>query len=81
VDTPFRSRSIATDGVAGVRPPGTRVQTADEVADQTIRAVERGTTVLETTGFVRLASAAARIAPGAVRWVSAAMAARRRPSA
>jgi short-subunit dehydrogenase len=79
VDTPFRSRAIATDGVAGVRPPGTRVQTADEVADQTIRAVERGTMVLETTGFVRLASVAARLAPGVVRWVTTAMAARRRP--
>ncbi len=76
VDTPFRERSVTTDGASGVRPPGGRVQTPDEVAAQTIRAVERGTTVLETTGFVRVASAAARYAPGVLRWVTAAMAAR-----
>jgi hypothetical protein len=32
---------------------------------------------METTAFVRIASAAARMAPGAVRWVTRAMAARR----
>jgi short-subunit dehydrogenase len=76
VDTPFRRHAIAKDGVAGVRPPGAEVQSPDEVAAQTIRAVDRGQPVVETTSFVRVASAAARMAPGAMRWITAAMAAR-----
>jgi len=75
VDTPFRSNAITTDGLAGVRPRQARVQTADEVAEQTIAAVEASRPVVETTAFVRVASAAARVTPGIVRWVSAAMAA------
>ncbi|HEV3192936.1 MAG TPA: SDR family NAD(P)-dependent oxidoreductase [Polyangiaceae bacterium] len=77
VETPFREHAITTDGKAGVRPRAAGVQTAEEVAEQTVRAVERGQAVMETTPFVRVASAAARIAPGAVRWVTRAMAARR----
>jgi short-subunit dehydrogenase len=76
VDTPFRRRAITTDGVAGVRPRGAEVQSPDDVAEQTVRAVERGQPVLETTGFVRAASMAARVAPAAMRWISAVMAAR-----
>ena len=76
VDTPFRAHSITTDGQAGVRPRGATVQTPDEVALQTLRAVERGRAVVETTPFVRLASTAARLAPGMMRWISAAMAAK-----
>jgi len=76
VDTAFREHAVTTDGRAGVRPRGAQVQSPDDVADQTLRAVDRGQPVVETTTFVRLASAAARIAPFAVRWVSAAMAAR-----
>jgi short-subunit dehydrogenase len=76
VDTPFRAHAITTDGRPGVRPRAARVQTAAEVASQVVRAVERGETVLETSGFVRLASAASRLAPGVMRWVTAAMAAR-----
>jgi short-subunit dehydrogenase len=76
VDTAFREHAVTTDGRAGVRPRGAEVQSPDDVADQTLRAVDRGQSVVETTTFVRLASAAARIAPFAVRWVSAAMAAR-----
>jgi short-subunit dehydrogenase len=76
VDTGFREHAVVTDGRAGVRPRGADAQSPDEVADQTLRAVDRGQSVLETTAFVRLASAAARIAPGAMRWVTAAMAAR-----
>ncbi len=76
VDTPFRANSITTDGAAGVRPRAAGVQTADEVAAQTLLAVERGRAVVETTPFVRLASTAARMAPGMMRWISAAMAAR-----
>jgi short-subunit dehydrogenase len=74
VDTPFRSHAITADGRAGVRPLGARAQTADEVAEQIIRAVERRSPVLETTPFVRAASIAARVTPGAFRWIAAAMA-------
>jgi short-subunit dehydrogenase len=78
VDTGFREHAITTDGKAGVRPRGAEVQSPDDVADLTLRAIDRGQAVIETTSFVRLASATARIAPGAFRWISAAMAARRR---
>jgi short-subunit dehydrogenase len=77
VDTPFRSNAITTDGKPGVRPRAAGVQSSEEVAEQTIAAVESGKPVVETTAFVQLASAAARMVPGAVRWVAAAMAARR----
>jgi short-subunit dehydrogenase len=76
VSTRFRENAITRDGRPGVRPPGAPVQTPEQVAEQTLRAVERGQPVVETTPFVRLASAAARIAPRAVRLLSAAMAAR-----
>ena len=75
-DTPFRENAVTTDGRAGVRVQGAEVQTADEVAELTALGVERGRAVVETTRFVRLASAAARIAPGAMRAISALMAAR-----
>jgi short-subunit dehydrogenase len=76
VDTPFREHAITTDGRAGVRPRAAKVQSPDDVADQTLRAIDNGIPVVETTSFVRIASAAARLAPGAFRWISAAMAAR-----
>ncbi len=78
VDTDFRERAVTTDGHAGVRPRGAEVQTADEVAAQVVAAVDRGAPVLETTPFVRAASAAARIVPGAMRWIGAVMASRGR---
>ncbi len=76
VDTPFREHSVTTDGRPGVRVKSAVVQTPDDVADQVIAAVESGRAVVETTRFVRIASAAARHAPGAMRWISALMAAR-----
>jgi short-subunit dehydrogenase len=76
VDTPFREHAVTTDGRAGVRLRSAAVQTADDVADQVLAAVTSGRAVVETTRFVRLASAAARHAPGAMRWISAVMAAR-----
>ena len=76
VDTPFREHSVTTDGRAGVRPRGAAVQSADDVAAQVVDAVEAGRSVLETTAFVRVASAAARHLPGAMRWIGALMAAR-----
>jgi short-subunit dehydrogenase len=76
VDTPFRAHSVTTDGYAGVQPPGARLQTAQEVAQQTLRAVDRGSPVLETTSFVKLASAASRVTPGVMRRVFSFMASR-----
>ncbi|MDP9149480.1 MAG: SDR family NAD(P)-dependent oxidoreductase [Myxococcota bacterium] len=73
VDTPFRQHAVTTDGHAGVRPRGAGVQTPDHVAEQTLRAIDRGKAVVETTPFVRAISAAARLAPGPMRWLSAMM--------
>jgi hypothetical protein len=44
------------------------------VAEQTIRAAARGAAVVETTPYVRLISATARMAPRAMRWLTAASA-------
>jgi short-subunit dehydrogenase len=74
VDTGFRHNAVTTDGRAGVRPVGASVQTPDDVAGQVVEAVDLGRPVVETTAFVRLASAAARMAPTAMRWISAVMA-------
>jgi short-subunit dehydrogenase len=76
VDTGFRTNAVTTDGSAGVRPPGASVQTPDDVAEQILDAVDHGRSVVETTAFVRLASVASRVAPAAMRWVSAVMASR-----
>jgi short-subunit dehydrogenase len=76
VDTPFRSRSLTTDGNAGVRPRAVRVQTPDEVAEQTVRAVLSGQSVVETTSFVRAASLVARVTPAVMGWIGTAMYAR-----
>lgn len=76
VDTPFRQNAVTTDGQAGVRPYGAEVQTPEQVAEQALLALARGDAVVETTPFVRLASVAARIAPGAMRWIAAVMATR-----
>jgi short-subunit dehydrogenase len=77
VDTGFRQNAETTDGRAGVRPPGAQVQTADDVADMVLAGVDAGDAVVETSGFVRAASAAARMAPAVMRWISAAMASRK----
>lgn len=73
VDTPFRAHAVTTDGAPGVRPPGARAQPPTEVADRTIRAVERGEAVVETSPYVRFVSATARVAPAATRWLTAAL--------
>jgi short-subunit dehydrogenase len=77
VDTGFRQNAVTTDGRAGVRPRGAGVQTPDDVADRVIAAVDQGSAVLETSAFVQVASAAARHAPSAMRWIGAMMASRR----
>jgi short-subunit dehydrogenase len=77
VDTAFRDNATWRDGRVVARAPGAEVQSPDDVAEQTVRAVETGRPVVETTRFVRIASAAARVAPAAMRWIGAAMAARK----
>jgi short-subunit dehydrogenase len=74
VDTPFRDNSVARNVEAGVRPAGSKIQTPDVVAKQTVRAVERGCAVVETTMFVKGASFLGRHAPGVFRRVGARMA-------
>lgn len=76
VDTPFREHAIAKEGRAGVRPRGAEVQSPDDVAEMTVRAVDAGRPVVETSAFVRVASATARFAPAAMRWIGSMMAAR-----
>ena len=76
VDTPFRENSVARGGEAGVRPPGAKVQSPEEVARQMVNAVERGRAVVETSLFVRGAAMIARVAPGVYRRVAARMAGR-----
>jgi short-subunit dehydrogenase len=74
VDTPFRNNSIARGGSAGVRPAGAKVQTADAVGEQIVRAATRGSAVLETSLYVRAVCAVARITPSVLRRVTARMA-------
>jgi short-subunit dehydrogenase len=69
VDTPFRANATRAEGVAGYDAPDPKAQSADVVAAKTVRAVLRGTAVVETSNFVRLASATSRIAPSILRRV------------
>jgi short-subunit dehydrogenase len=76
VDTPFRANSITTDGQPGVRPPGAEIQTPERVAELTVRAVLRGSPVVETTRFVKLASFTSRTFPSAFRLINRVLAAK-----
>jgi short-subunit dehydrogenase len=83
VETPFRANAVGGTGRgsdgrdAGVRPVGSRPQTAEDVAERVFRAESRGNAVLETSMFVRVASFGARSVPGLVRRMTARMAARK----
>ncbi len=68
VDTAFRANSVATNVEAGVRPKGAKVQSPEDVARMTLRAVERRTPVVETSAFVRVSSFAARVTPPILRF-------------
>lgn len=74
VKTPFRANASRAPGEEGMREPDANAQAAEEVAALTLRAVDRGSPVVETTAFVRLASAAARYAPSGVRFALGRMA-------
>lgn len=74
VDTPFRDNAFTRKTMAGVRPKAARVQTPEQVAELTLRAVDAGDPVVETTAFVRVASLASRVAPAVFRRVARRMA-------
>ncbi len=74
VETAFRDNSISTNSPAGVRPPGAHAQSAEQIAEKTVRAVSSGRAVVETSMFVRVASLTARAFPGPFRQIAARMA-------
>ncbi|WP_437678822.1 SDR family NAD(P)-dependent oxidoreductase [Sorangium sp. So ce131] len=76
VATPFRQNAVVADDNVGYRPPGHNPQSPDDVAEMTVRAVDAGREVLETSLFVKTASVAARVAPGPMRWITRQMARR-----
>jgi short-subunit dehydrogenase len=67
VATPFRSNAMRADGEVGYTSPDPNAQSAEAVAKLTLRAVERASPVVETSAYVRFASAASRFAPPALR--------------
>lgn len=67
VRTPFRANAIRAKGVVGYDAPDPRSQSAEDVAELTLRAVDRARPIVETSTYVRLASAMARFAPAALR--------------
>jgi short-subunit dehydrogenase len=76
VETPFHENAKVVDENIGYRPPGHKAQSAEAVAKMTIDAVDAKKTVLETSLFVKTASAAARVAPALMRRISKQMAAK-----
>lgn len=76
VDTPFRANAVNVDGNPGVRPGSGNQQTADLVAEKTVRAVQKSRAVLETSTYVQFASFMARTLPGPFRMISKQMAKR-----
>lgn len=67
VATPFRANATRAEGEAGYSAPDPDAQSAESVARLTVRAVEKGSPVVETSAFVRFAGAAARLAPPGLR--------------
>jgi short-subunit dehydrogenase len=76
VRTPFRANAARAAGEVGYDAPDPNGQSAERVAELTVRAVERGTAVVETSAFVRGASAAMRVVPPLARMALRRMAAR-----
>ncbi|MBS2016847.1 MAG: SDR family NAD(P)-dependent oxidoreductase [Deltaproteobacteria bacterium] len=74
VDTPFRANATRAPGETGYDAPDPDAQPAEAVARLTVRAVKRGTPVVETSNFVRAASLGVRVAPPILRRVLARMA-------
>lgn len=76
VNTPFRTNAVRAVGETGYRAPDPKAQSAEYVAELTLRAVDRAKPIVETSSYVRLASTAARLAPPALRLVLKRMASR-----
>lgn len=76
VATPFRANAARAPGELGYDAPDPKAQSAEEIADQTLRAVDRSTAVVETSVSVRFAAGAARLAPPALRMALRRMASR-----
>ncbi len=76
VDTPFRAHATRAPGIVGYDAPDPNAQSADDVAKLTLRAVDRAKPVVETSAFVRLASAASRVTPSGLRLALRRMASR-----
>ena len=68
VDTPFRANATRAEGQTGYDAPDPKAQPADAVARMVVRAVQRGTPVVETSNFVRVASATSRHVPSILRF-------------
>ncbi len=69
VATPFRENAEKASNEVLERLPERKPQTAEEVAEVTLRAVDRRRAVAETSAYVRAASAASRFLPGPIRSV------------
>jgi short-subunit dehydrogenase len=67
VATPFRVNATRAEGEAYDAPVDPKAQAPETIAELTLRAVDRGTSIVETSAYVRFASAAYRFAPPAVR--------------
>src|SRR5262249_5437052 len=67
VNTPFRSNAARAPGEVGYTTPDPKSQSAEAVAEMTLRAVERDAPVVETSAFVRMAGATSRLAPPVLR--------------
>ena len=76
VDTPFRAHASRAENMVGYDAPDPKAQSAEDVAKRTLRAVDRGRPVVETSAFVRFASAASRVTPAGLRYALARMASR-----
>jgi short-subunit dehydrogenase len=67
VATPFRVNATRAEGEAYDAPVDPKAQSPETIAELTLRAVDRGSSIVETSAYVRFASAASRLAPPAVR--------------
>jgi short-subunit dehydrogenase len=67
VATPFRVNATKAEGEGYDAPVDPKAQSPETIAELTIRAVERSASIVETSAYVRFASAASRLAPPAVR--------------
>ncbi|MBX3230316.1 MAG: SDR family NAD(P)-dependent oxidoreductase [Labilithrix sp.] len=77
VKTPFRANATRAPGEVGYDQPDPDAQSAESVANLTLRAVDRRSAVIETSAYVRGAATAMRLVPPAVRFALRRMATKR----